>query len=94
MTITNNTYKFNVQNNLFEPGIEINYKINFIGIKLNAGYLFQSGSDNFSVIDPTNNTNISLGPVKPNWNGYRVGFSIYYNLPPKAKKAEMKPVSK
>ncbi len=64
MTITNNTYKFNVQNNLFEPGIEINYKINFIGIKLNAGYLFQSGSDNFSVIDPTNNTNISLGPCE------------------------------
>lgn len=68
-TITNNTYKFNVQNNLFEPGIEINYKIHFIGIKFNAGYLFQSGSDNLSVIDPTNNANISLGSVKPNWNG-------------------------
>ena len=87
-TLTNSTYKFDVFNEILEPGIEINYKIMFIGLKLNVGYLFQAKDDAFSN-DQTGNSNINLNTVKSNWNGYRIGLSIFYNLAFKAKKEKI-----
>jgi hypothetical protein len=80
-TVTNKSYNFNANNVMFHPGIEISYWIKHIGIKLNTGYLFQVKSDAFSKNnDPNGNPYINLYPIKPDWNGYRIGLSIFYRI--------------
>jgi hypothetical protein len=79
--IINKSYKFDANNVMIHPGIEINYRFNLIGIKLNAGYVFQTKTDYFSRNkDPETSPYIVLNTVKPDWSGLRIGLSVFYRL--------------
>ncbi len=82
-TLTNSTYKFNAQNEIVEPGFSVNYNLKNIGLMLNLGYLIQTKDGSFST---NNDQNSNTNSIKPNWNGYRIGLTFFYNIASKNKK--------
>jgi hypothetical protein len=85
--LTNQQYKFKATSYSFEPGIRISYPISFINIGINAGYSFQIGAKGFYSIENKNNILVSSTsnlPITPNWNGFRMGFSVSYKINKKA----------
>lgn len=71
------TSKFNIMSEIIEPGVNLNYKSKFVGVKMKFGYLFQAKYNSFTA---GKNSGINLDNDKPNWNGYRIGLSLYYPL--------------
>ncbi len=81
--LSNENYKFKAQNYFIEPGINILYPVNAFSFGMNLGYFIQfgdqayyTGTDKRNVLyDPK-----SSAPIKPDWNGIRVGLSVAYNF--------------
>ena len=78
-------FRYKTLNMFFEPGLKFTYPLNFLNIGLNAGYLIQVGNKSFHA--PGNKDALLVNPesevpVKPGWNGVRVGLSVYrcFNL--------------
>ena len=79
--ITNDNYKFKALNFYVEPGLNSYYQVDFLIIGINAGYFIQFGkqayytNDNkdYKLVNPQTST-----PIKPDWNGFRIGLSICY----------------
>jgi hypothetical protein len=77
------TFKFKCFNLFAEPGIFISYPVKFLNIGFNTGYLIQFGNKSFHYRD---NKDIKLvnpvtgNPVKPGWNGLRVGLSSFFTF--------------
>ena len=87
--LMNETYKFKALNYYFEPGINTTYTItSLLSVGINAGYFIQFGDQAFhldgnkenKLIDPNNRK-----PVKPDWKGFRLGLSFFYNIYSKGK---------
>jgi hypothetical protein len=81
--LTNANYKFKAQNYYIEPGINILFSLKAFNFGLNFGYLvqfgdqaFYTGKDKKNILFDTKNQ----ASVKPDWNGIRVGLSVFYNL--------------
>jgi hypothetical protein len=81
--LTNANYKFKAQNYYIEPGINFLFPVKAFSFGLNLGYLIQfgdqafyTGNDKKNILFDTKNQ-VS---VKPDWNGFRVGLSVFYNL--------------
>lgn len=74
-------YRFTTKSPIVQPGLEINYFYRFIGLKIDAGYMFQNHTDYFSKnTDPETSPYIILNTRKPNWEGFRAGLSVFYKF--------------
>ena len=77
--LSNDKTNFKALNYYFEPGLNFYYKIYFMTVGINAGYFLQLGKQayytnynkNHKLINPQN-----YNPIKPDWNGFRLGLSI------------------
>ena len=83
------TNGFKAMNYYLEPGLKATYSFTpKMSAGINAGYLVQLGSKGFyeenekenKLMDPTN-----YNQVKPEWDGFRFGISLFYNIITKAK---------
>ncbi|MBN2763575.1 MAG: hypothetical protein JXR41_10825, partial [Bacteroidales bacterium] len=71
-------------NYLFEPGLKISYHINRLEIGMHIDYLLQIGEQAFYFGNNMKNmiyNSITRQPVKPDWTGLRIGFSLYCTFP-------------
>jgi hypothetical protein len=81
--VENQNYYFKAQNYFLEPGLGYNYSIGSFSLGLNASYFITIGSQAFYRGD---RNKIKLHDyknqqdVKPDWNGIRAGFSIFYTI--------------
>jgi len=88
MELVNDTYDFKAHNNYFEPGFNFVYRYKFIGVGISGGYLIQFGKQEFY---RGKYQKVRLyefdgrEAIKPEWNGFRFGISVYCNLSIKAK---------
>ena len=79
----NDKYKFKALNYFVEPGLNFYYQFYFLTLGINAGYFFQIGKQEYYTND---NKNAKLAnpqanaPIKPDWNGFRVGASVRYSF--------------
>jgi hypothetical protein len=81
--LTNSKYKFKAQNYYFEPGINFQVPVKAFSFGLTFGYLIQFGNQAFYTGNDKKNILIntkSQVSVKPDWNGIRVGLSVFYNI--------------
>lgn len=78
--INNETIRFNSYNFYFEPGIHLVYKLKFLRVGLYGGYSVNFNSVPFYYMEKSNKLTIANDPIKPDWAGYRFGFSIAYPL--------------
>lgn len=77
--LTNTSNKFDFQNEFYQPGFEMDYKYNIIGIKFDIGYLFQF-TDGIIISKSNSENNSNLGVIKPTWNGCRIGLSFFIDI--------------
>jgi hypothetical protein len=83
VTIDNLAY-FNSKNYSLEPGLTFTRSLgHYVSMAVNAGYLFCIGAQPFRSLD--NKDYIlhypdSDKPVKPDWNGFRLGVAVYVNF--------------
>jgi len=81
--LTNEKYDFKALNYYVEPGFNFYYRVYFMIVGINAGYSLQFGKQayysknnkDYKFMCPQTNN-----PVKPDWNGFRVGLSFRYVL--------------
>ncbi len=77
---TDNT-EFKALNYYVEPGFNFYCQVYFITVGINAGYFLQFGKQAYYT---NNNKDYKMGnpgtgaPIKPDWNGFRVGLSARY----------------
>jgi len=86
--LTDESYKFKSFNLFLEPGFKISYPVRFLNFGINAGYQIQFGIKSFHLTDNKDAKLInpeSGDPVKPDWNGFRVGLSVSCLLPLSSK---------
>ena len=80
VTIDNTAY-FNSKNYSLEPGLTFSRSFgNYISLELNAGYLFCFGAQPFRSLDNSDyilHYPDSDKPIKPDWNGFRLGVTVY-----------------
>jgi hypothetical protein len=86
--LTDDSYRYKGQNYFFEPGFNISYPVLFFNIGLYSGYFFGFGKQAYY----TNNDKSdklyipgSRESIKPDWNGFRLGILVYYNLKMRTK---------
>ena len=82
-TVTDNNYKFKAFNMFAEPGFRLSYPVKFLDVGINAGYQIQFGNKSFYFIENKNAKLVnpeSEDPVKPGWNGFRFGLSVFYTF--------------
>lgn len=75
-------YNFKALNFYFEPGIEFIFSVKNFNVGFSFGYLIQAGDEALYMNnkkDVLYNTR-SDKPAKAEWNGFRFGIYIYYNL--------------
>lgn len=79
--LTNDKTEFKAFNYYIEPGFNFCYRIYFVKVGINAGYFLQFGKQAYYT---NNNKDYKLvnpqtrNPIKPDWNGFRIGLSICY----------------
>lgn len=83
-SLMNSTYEFKSVNYYFEPGLNFAYSITkYLDIGMYAGYLIGFGSQAFYSVKDKDyklyNPN-NYNTIKPEWNGFRIGLSIYYTF--------------
>jgi hypothetical protein len=74
---------FNSMNYSLEPGLDFSRSFGRLTVAINAGYLFCMWAEPFRSIkyhDFILKTPESGKPVKPDWNGFRLGFSIFITM--------------
>lgn len=81
--LRNANYKFKAQNFYIEPGINFLLPLKAFSFGINLGYLVQFGDQAFYT--GNNKKNILFDTknqvsVKPDWDGIRIGLSVFYNL--------------
>jgi hypothetical protein len=81
-TLANLNLKFRSASLFLEPGLVLSYSIKDFNIGLNIGYYIQFGAQGFYMGNVENKLyiNSSNEPLKPNWNGYRIGVSLIYRI--------------
>ena len=82
-TITNDNIKFKSLNFYCEPGINLKYPMKPFCIGLNSGYFVSFGKQAFYTDnnkDHILSNSRSNKPITPDWNGFRLGLSLYYIL--------------
>jgi hypothetical protein len=82
-TLLNDSFYFKTKNYYFQPGLKAIYRWNFFEFEINAAYLLQIGDGTFyneadRKLMLINNT--TGEPVKPGWNGFKVGVGINFIL--------------
>jgi hypothetical protein len=81
--VINETSKFKSLNFFLESGLKFTCPVKFLDIGINAGYLLQVGKKSFHSVDNKNNilgNPINGEPVKPGWDGFRGGLSVFYTF--------------
>jgi hypothetical protein len=82
-TQLNDSYDFKAKNYFFQPGLKAVYRLNSFEFEINAAYLVQFGDGTFYNVSDrkqmllNNQTGV---PVKPEWNGIKVGVGINFIL--------------
>lgn len=71
-------YSFNY---FIEPGISVNYKYSYFVIEANLGYFIQFAGDCLEDKEKKIINNQSGQGIKPEWNGLRYGFSVFFEFP-------------
>jgi hypothetical protein len=80
-TISDISIDYNAVNYFFEPGLKLEYKLNkFLSFGLNTSYLIQFGNNEFESDDYGILYNNAF-PIKPEWNSFRVGLSLFLTIP-------------
>jgi hypothetical protein len=79
----NDSFDFKSKNYYFQPGLKAIYRWNFLEFEINAAYLLQFGDGKFynesdrKLMLFNSTTGV---PVKPEWNGFKVGVGINFIL--------------
>jgi hypothetical protein len=76
---SDDSYNYSSHNYFVQPGIALDFNLPYVGVQLNLGYLIQFGKNSF-VDSEKNYLGVNNNPVKPNWDGFRYGLTIYYRL--------------
>lgn len=82
-TLFDDNSDFQSFNYYVEPGLSFILPYDKISFGIFAGYMFQFGKQAFYFGKNKDNVlyiNDRASPIKPDWNGFRIGISIYYNF--------------
>ncbi len=81
--LSNESHEYKGQSYFFEPGFKVSYPVLFFNIGLYSGYLFGFGKQAYYTDGDMDDKLYVPGErefIKPDWNGLRLGISVYYNL--------------
>ena len=81
--LTNEKIDFKAFSYYVEPGFNFYYRIYFMIVGINAGYFLPLEKEEFYTNDNKDHMLMSPQtnqPIKPDWNGFRVGLSFRYVL--------------
>lgn len=77
------SYRFKAKYVYAEPGLKLSYPVGFMVIGINAGYMITLKGLQYSLAENSDyylQSSASGDPVKPEWNGFRLGLSVVFAL--------------
>ncbi|HZK61864.1 MAG TPA: hypothetical protein VFC41_07280 [Anaerovoracaceae bacterium] len=81
INILANSFNFKSKNYYIQPGFKAVYPWNSLEFEFNAAWLIQAGKGTFYNEKDHNlvlSNMVTGNPVKPEWNGLKIGITVYY----------------